>query len=48
MNELFHGQLESTLGWTGHPGLDDEFMAALFPGGILRDPSGTRGSLSLG
>ena len=33
MNELFRGQLESTLGWTGHPGLDDEFLAALFPGG---------------
>ncbi len=33
MNGLFRGQLESTLGWTGHPGLDDEFMAALFPGG---------------
>ena len=33
MNGLFRGQLESTLGWTGHPGLDEEFMAALFPGG---------------
>ncbi len=30
-NELFRGQLESTLSWTGHPGLDEEFMAALFP-----------------
>ena len=33
MNELFRGQLESTLRWTRHPGLDDEFLAALFPGG---------------
>lgn len=32
-NELFRGQLESTLNWTGHPGLDDEFLAELFPGG---------------
>ncbi len=32
-NELFRGQLESTLGWTQHPGLDDEFLAALFPEG---------------
>ena len=31
MNELFRGQLESTLSWTGHPGLDEEFLAALFP-----------------
>jgi len=33
MNDLFRGQLESTLGWTNHPGLDDEFLAALFPEG---------------
>lgn len=33
LNELFRGQLESTLGWTGHPGLDAEFLAELFPGG---------------
>jgi uncharacterized Ntn-hydrolase superfamily protein len=33
MNELFRGQLESTLSWTRHPGLDDEFLAELFPGG---------------
>ena len=33
MNDLFRGQLESTLGWTGHPGLDAEFLAELFPGG---------------
>ena len=31
MNELFRGQLESTLRWTRHPGLDDEFLAELFP-----------------
>ena len=33
LNALFRGQLESTLGWTGHPGLDAEFLAELFPGG---------------
>lgn len=33
MNELFRGQLESTLRWTRHPGLDAEFLAALFPEG---------------
>ena len=33
MNDLFPGQLESTLGWTQHPGLDDDFRAALFPKG---------------
>ena len=33
MNDLFRGQLESTLGWTNHPGLDEEFLAALFPEG---------------
>ncbi len=32
-NDLFRGQLESTLSWTGHPGLDEEFLAALFPAG---------------
>ncbi len=31
-NERFRGQLESTLSWTGHPGLDEDFLAALFPG----------------
>ena len=33
MNELFRGQLESTLGWTNHPGLDEAFLAELFPEG---------------
>ena len=33
LNDLFRGQLESTLGWTNHPGLDEEFLAALFPEG---------------
>ncbi len=33
MNEMFRGQLASTLSWTNHPGLDDDFMAALFPQG---------------
>ena len=33
MNELFRGQLESTLSWTRHPGLDEGFLAALFPEG---------------
>ena len=32
LNEMFRGQLESTLRWTRHPGLDDAFRKALFPG----------------
>ena len=29
-NPLFRGQLESALRWTGHSGLDEEFLAELF------------------
>ncbi len=32
-SEHFRGRLESTLGWTGHPGLDEDFLAELFPEG---------------
>lgn len=31
LNPQFRGQLESTLKWTGHPGLDEAFLEELFP-----------------
>lgn len=31
LNPLFRGQLESTLSWTRHAGLDEAFMKQLFP-----------------
>jgi uncharacterized Ntn-hydrolase superfamily protein len=32
LNPLFRGQLESTLSWARHPGLDEEFLEKLFDG----------------